>query len=61
MVIMRWCDVQTNEHDLQAEMYPIICTHHKLHNINENKIPYFPECICYKCQKMINKLQNMMY
>ena len=29
---MRWCNVQTNEHDLQAKTYPTICTHHKLHN-----------------------------
>ena len=50
---MRWCNVQTNEHDLQAKTYPIICTHHKLHSNNENKIPVFPECIC-------NKWENMM-
>ena len=37
-MIMRWCNVQTNEHDLQAKTYPNICTHHKLHNNNENKI-----------------------
>ena len=44
---MRWCNVQTNEHDQQAKMFPTICTHHKLHNDNnENKIPVFPECIC---------------
>ena len=34
---MRWCIVQTNEYDLQAKTYPNICTHHKLHNKNENK------------------------
>ena len=28
--MMRWCNVQTNEYDLQDDTYPIICTHHKL-------------------------------
>ena len=32
MMIMRWCNVQTNEHDLQTKTYPIIYTNHKLHN-----------------------------
>ena len=45
MMIMRGCNVQTNEYDLQAKTYPNICTHHKLHNTNENKFPVFPECI----------------
>ena len=44
MMIMRWCNVQTNEYDLQAKTYPTICTHHKLHNTNE-KFPVIPECI----------------
>ena len=35
MMMMRWCAVQTNEYDLQAKMYPNICTHHKLHNNND--------------------------
>ena len=39
MVIMRWCNVQRNEYDLQDKTYPIVCTHHKLHNNNENKFP----------------------
>ena len=39
MMIMRWCNVQTNEYDLHAKMYPTICTHHELHNTNENKFP----------------------
>ena len=42
---MRWCNVQTNEYDLQAKTYPTICSHHELHNDNENKYPVFPECI----------------
>ena len=54
MTIMRGCNVQTNECDLQAKTYPTICTHHKLRNNNKNKIPVFPECI-------FNKWQNMMY
>ena len=37
MMIKRWCNVQTNERDLQAKTYPTICTHHKLHNNNETK------------------------
>ena len=41
--MMRWCNVKTNEYDQQAKTYPTICTHHKLHNKNENKIPVFPE------------------
>ena len=53
MMIMRWFNVQTNEYDLHAKTYLTICTHHKLHNTNENKFPVFPECIC-------NKWQNMM-
>ena len=32
---MRWCTVQTNEYDLQGKTYPVIGTHHKLHNNNE--------------------------
>ena len=48
MMIMRWCNVQTNEYDLQAKTYPTICIHHKLHNTNENKFPVFPECIYNK-------------
>ena len=45
MMIMRWCNEQTNEHDQPAKTYPTISTHHKLHKNNENKIPVFPECI----------------
>ena len=41
-MIMRWCNVQTSEHDQQAKTYPTIFSHHKLHNNNENKIPVFP-------------------
>ena len=47
MMIMRRCTVETNEYDLQAKMYPNICTHHKLHNNYENKFPVFPERICF--------------
>ena len=54
-MIMRWCNVQTNEHDLQAKTYLNICIHHKLHNNNENKIPVFTECICNKCRLWCNK------
>ena len=50
---MIWCDVHTNEYDLQAVTYPTTCPHHKLRNNDENKIPVFPECIC-------NTWQNMM-
>ena len=39
VIIMRWCNVQTNEYDLQSKTYPTIYTHHKLHNTNENKFP----------------------
>ena len=53
MMKMRWCTVQTNEYDLQAKTYPNICTHHKLHNDNENKFPVFPE-------RIYDKRQNMM-
>ena len=53
MMIMRWCNVQKNEYDLQDKTDPTICTHHKLHNTNENKFSIFPECI-------YNKWQNMM-
>ena len=31
----------TNEYDLQAITYPTICTHHKLHNNDENTLPVF--------------------
>ena len=44
-MIVRWCNVQTNEYDLQAKTYPTVCTHHKVHNTNENKFPVFLECI----------------
>ena len=36
---------QTNEYYLQAKTYPTICTHRKLRNNYENKMPVFPECI----------------
>ena len=35
--VLWWCNVQTDEYDLQAKRYPIICTHHKLHNNNKLK------------------------
>ena len=41
MMIMAWCNVQTNEYDLQAKAYPTICTHHKLHNNNVYKMKYY--------------------
>ena len=50
---MRWCNVQTNKYDLQAKICPIICTHHILHNDNENKIPVFPECIYNKSSQIL--------
>ena len=37
---MRWSNVQTNECDLQAEKYLIICTHHKLRTNDENKTQF---------------------
>ena len=51
MMMTRWCTLQTNEYDLQGKPYPTICTHHKLHNNNENKFPVFPERICNKWQE----------
>ena len=42
---MRWCCLQTNENDLQAKTYPTIWAHLKLHNNDENEIPFFPECM----------------
>ena len=57
MMIMRWCNLQTNEHDLQAKTYPTTCTHHKLHNNNENKIPVFPGFPnAYKYSEMLDLL-----
>ena len=52
MMIMKWRSVQTNEYDLQAQTYPIINTHHKLHSNCEHKTPVFPECICNERQNM---------
>ena len=40
MMIMRRCNVQTNEYDLQAKTYPTICAHHKLRTNNEKKIQF---------------------
>ena len=53
MMIMRWCSLQTNEHDLQAIMYPIICKYHRLNINNGNKVPVFPGYICNRWQNMI--------
>ena len=39
------CYLQTDEYDLQANTYPTIWAHHKLHNNTENKTPVFTECI----------------
>ena len=50
---MRWCSLQTNEHDLQAIMYPIICKYHRLNINNGNKVPVFPGYICNRWQNMI--------
>ena len=50
---MRWCSLQTNEHDLQAIMYPIICKYHRLNINNRNKVPVFPGYICNRWQNMI--------
>ena len=51
MMIMRWCNgVQTNEYDLEGKTHPIIYSHHKLHNTNENKFLAFPGCIYNKWQ-----------
>ena len=50
---MRWCSLQTNEHDLQAIMYPLVCKNHRLNIKNGNKVPVFPG---YKC----NRWQNMI-
>ena len=60
---MKWCNVQTNEYDLQAtneydlqaKGYPTICTHYKLINNNKNKLPVLPECICNKWQQMMQQ------
>ena len=38
---MRWCTLQTNQYDLQAETYPTTSTYHELHNNNEYKFPVF--------------------
>ena len=53
MMIMRWCSLQTNEHDLQAIMYPTVCKYHRLNIKNGNKIPVFPGYICNRWQNMI--------
>ena len=50
---MRWCSLQTNKHDLQAIMYPIICKYHRLNINNGNKVPVFPGYICNRWQNMI--------
>ena len=34
MMIMRWCNLQTNEYNLQAKTYPTICIHHVKHEVN---------------------------
>ena len=57
-MIMRWCNVQTNEYDLQAKTYPTICTHYKLHNTNENKFPVFPGYIYNKWHTTTEKYEN---
>ena len=48
MMIMRWSNVQTNEYDIQDKTYPIIYTHHKLHN-NNKKTPAFPRMYMHIC------------
>ena len=40
MMIMSWYSTQRNEYDLQAKTCTTICSHHKLHNTNENKIRF---------------------
>ena len=66
MMIMSCCNVQINEYDIQAKTYPTICTHHKLHKINENKLPYFSALaplsipiICQLNQDIANKTNSL--
>ena len=40
-MIMRWCILQTNEHDLQAITHPNICKYRILNINNGNKVPVF--------------------
>ena len=48
---MSWCNVKTNEYDRQDKTYPIICTHHKLHDNNENKL-----CFSRNVYAIINRI-----
>ena len=66
MMILRCCNLQTNEHDLQAIMYPIVCKYHRL-NINRlntnnwNKVPVFPRYICNRWQNMVVQTPLVAY
>ena len=58
MVIMRLCNVQTNE-GATFIVYPIINIHHRLHSSNENKNPAFPEFIwSYWLTMMVQPLRT---
>ena len=41
-MIMRYCNVQTNKHNMQATMNPTICIHRIRHINNRNQVPVFP-------------------
>ena len=45
---------ETNEHDIHALMYPITCTHHRLHS-NGNKNTVLPGYIWHNWQNMMAK------
>ena len=38
-VMIIWFNVATSTYDLRASMYSIMCTHRRLHIVNENKCP----------------------
>ena len=66
MMIGRLCNEQTNEYDLQAKTYRTICTHHKLSNNNEKKIPGFPKYInaingSFGCNKHLKRTTAEKY
>ena len=50
MMMMKLYNEQTNECDLQAKTYPTICTHHKVHNNNENKFPVYIMWLCWQVE-----------
>ena len=55
VMIMKLCNMQTNEYDLQVITYPSFGIGHRLHSSNENNNPAFPGSTWSDWQNMMEQ------